>query len=163
MKYLNIIFILFSIFSYTVYPQETKISLLKKNIESDSQCVYTFQITPFKGDSIYKFEIYLIDTLTENSELISSKYINVKIKRNEIEVFFRDKFGNKKATIKFEYTIKENEGFSDKYLKIPVYENKRFLEGDIILSKNKEYKFIFDNYRSIRKEFHLLNGEIKNK
>ena len=160
MKYFNVILIIFLIFSYAGYPQDTKISLFKKNIEPDSQCVYTFQITPFKGDSIYKFEIYLIDTLTENPELISSKDINVKIRRNEIEVFFRDKFGNKRATIKFVYTIKENEGFSDNYLKIPVYENKRFLEGDIMLSKNKEYKFIFDNSRSIRKEFYLYKGDI---
>jgi hypothetical protein len=132
-----------------------------KYIESDSQYVYTFQITPFKGDSIYKFEIHLIDTLTKYSELISSKDINITIKRIEIEVFFRDKFGNKRATIKFRYIIKENEGYSDNYLKIPVYENKRFLEGEIILSKNKEYKFIFDNSLNIRKEFYLLNGEIE--
>ena len=162
MKRLIIIFVIFSIYFNNGQSQETKISISKKDFETDSLLFYTFNITPYKGDSIYRFDIYIIDSLSQKSELISNATIPVVIRRIEKKIFFHDKFGNKLATFKFEYIIKNNEEYFDEYLKIFFNKNKKTLEGEILIGKEKRYKFVFDNSHGFIKEFDFFNGEIIN-
>ena len=156
MKYLILVLSLFMIYLNNLYSQETKISLNKIFSETDTQSIYTFVVNPFKGDSVYIFEVYLIDSLSQNSILISTATIPVNIRRIEKEIFFHDKFGNKLATFKFEYIIKNNGEYFDNYFKIPANINSKTLEGKITLKLEKKYKLIFNNLHGVIKDFDLI-------
>lgn len=162
MKHLLIIFILSSVYLQAIYCQETKISFSKNDNPTDTLVYYTFSIFPYKGDSSYRFEIFLIDSLSEGAVLISGSTISVEIRRTEKEIFFRDKNGNKLATFKFEYMIKSNTEYSDDYIKIPASRNTKTLLGELVLKSGNKYKLVFNNSGSVKREFYFYKGEIFN-
>jgi hypothetical protein len=155
-KYPVYIFILIMLLLNNLYPQETKICLYKIDSGSDSAVFYSFSITPYKGDSVYNIEIFMIDASCGKAVSVSFAAISLEIRRIEKEVFYRDKFGNKLAAFKFEYIIAKNDEYSDCYLSVHEKKNSKTLDGKITVKPGKRFKFIFDNSHGLKKEFDLI-------